>query len=196
VLRLNPTTLPPVALVHGVALVNTDAWEELSLTWNDRPGYGPLVATWEPQVAAAADVSAAARTATNGLLSLALMATNDPAANVLAYWSREGDANLGPRLHLVSTNGSVLSATQSFWVTVTAPVPLLPPRMSLLELSDGQFRFMVAGETAPHYAVQVSTNLTDWHTVYTTNAPLLPFSWSEVYQGDTACQFYRAVASP
>jgi hyaluronate lyase len=123
-LELTPTeTFTPVT--HAVAAATSDDWDELTLNWNNRPGSGVMLATWMPQtgVAGAAEVGLAARAVTNGWLSLRVFATND-AGGPVTYVSREGAAAQAPRLRVVTTNGPLLSATQSFWVKVYGP-PLL-----------------------------------------------------------------------
>jgi hyaluronate lyase len=197
-LVLTPTAEAHAALVHAVARANSDAWNEMTMTWNDRPGYGPLLATWQPRHAAVADVSALAGTAAagTGLLSLAVVATNDPAANVLSYWSREGgDPGTAPRLSVIYTNGFERAAVQTFWVTVEPVPPLAAPTISAPSLADGQFTFVVSGESASSYSIQVSTNLADWETVFSTNAPALPFLWNGPALAAGPHWFYRVLVS-
>ena len=38
-----------------------------------------------------------------------------------------------------------------------------------------QFSFNVGGQSGPDYAIETSTNLTQWSTVFTSNSPELPF---------------------
>jgi hypothetical protein len=195
--RLASTTVAHTSLVHAVAATVTNAWHEAGVTWNDRPGYGPWEATWKPALSAGPDVSDLVRTALggDGVVSLAVVATNDPAANVLTYWSREGSTNFGPRLSVTYTNGFERSSTQSFWVMV---LPAVIPAPSLMAPSvvAGRFGFTVTGAAGFGYAVQASSNLVHWQTVFTTNAATLPFSWREPGPAAEPARFFRVLAGP
>ena len=110
--------------VHAVAQSTNAAWDELTLNWNNRPGTSNALATWQPQagLTSSVEISDTARmTGANGLLSLRIYATNTTADGLVTYGSREGAANLAPSLAVVSTNGPLLSATQSFSVIVIGP---------------------------------------------------------------------------
>ncbi len=95
----------------------------------------------------------------------------------------------------VTDNGSPsMSATQMFQVTV-APLPL--PILTPVGLSDGQFTLRVTNSiTGPDYAVQGSTNLIDWSTLFITNSPATPFEWTDAYSADMPAQFYRIKVGP
>jgi glucosylceramidase len=98
---------------------------------------------------------------------------------------------------VVSDTGvPVMSATQSFWVTVNAPVQ---PSLSLPEYADHTMRFLVSGDVGPDYTVQMSTNLnsgTNWINHFTTNSPLLPFSFVDTVATNVFQQFYRIQLGP
>ncbi len=85
-----------------------------------------------------------------------------------------------------------LSATQSFNVTVN---PLTQPGVTSSTVG-GQFHLAVAGEVGPDYAVQVSTNLTGWQTIFTTNSPPAPFDWIDPNTSTFSVRFYRVVLGP
>jgi len=93
----------------------------------------------------------------------------------------------------VSDNGTPsLSATQSFSVVVN---PLSAPGISSLSFNGGQLGFNVSGQSGPDYAIETSTNLTQWSNVFTTNSPALPFIWTDT--NSTAPQrFYRVKLGP
>jgi hypothetical protein len=84
------------------------------------------------------------------------------------------------------------SATQSFSVTVN---PLASPTVTRPVLTNGEIGFSVGGQTGPDYAVESSTNLTNWNTVFITNSPAMPFSWS-TNTGTNPIQFYRIQTGP
>jgi hypothetical protein len=94
----------------------------------------------------------------------------------------------------VADNGSpILSATQSFSVTVN---PLTQPTAGSIVLNNGQLGFQVSGQTGPDYAVQGSTNLTAWNTLFITNSPPMPFSWTDTNAAILPAQFYRIKVGP
>jgi hypothetical protein len=93
----------------------------------------------------------------------------------------------------VSDNGSPsLSATQSFNVTVTAPAQ---PTVSS-SFAGGLLSISVTGDNGPDYAVQASTNLVDWQTIFTTNSPAVPFNYTDPATASYPVRFYRIVAGP
>lgn len=86
-----------------------------------------------------------------------------------------------------------LSATNHFTVMVNA---LTLPSIAFATLPNGQFNLTVTGQTGPDYAVQISTNLqADWITLYTTNTPVLPFTFTDTI-GTLPAQFYRVQVGP
>jgi beta-galactosidase len=94
----------------------------------------------------------------------------------------------------VADNGSPsLSATQSFQVIVN---PLTLPSFTAPAWSNGQFSLSVAGQPGPDYAMQATTNLIDWTTLWTTNSPPTPFSWMDTNAGAYPSRFYRLVVGP
>jgi hypothetical protein len=95
---------------------------------------------------------------------------------------------------MVADNGSPsLGATQNFTVTVN---PLTQPGLSAVGLSNRLIEFQVSGEMGPDYAVQVSTNLADWSTLFITNSPAMPFSWMDTNAATLPARFYRLKAGP
>src|SRR5204862_3342504 len=94
---------------------------------------------------------------------------------------------------VVSDNGSPsLSATQSFNATVTFPAQ---PNIAF-SFSGGLLSLSVTGDVGPDYAVQASTNLVDWQTVFTTNSPATPFNYTDPATAAYPVRFYRIVAGP
>jgi hypothetical protein len=86
-----------------------------------------------------------------------------------------------------------LSATQSFTVIVN---PLTPPALSALTLSNGQLAFEVSGQSGPDYAVETSTNLSAWNTLFITNFPAMPFIWRNTNAAAMPIQFFRVKIGP
>jgi hypothetical protein len=95
---------------------------------------------------------------------------------------------------MVADNGTPnMSATQSFSVTVS---PLAPPQFSApVLLNGGQLVLQVNGANGPDYQIQASTNLTDWSSVFTTNSPTMPFTWTNDTTG-SPMNFFRVLAGP
>jgi hypothetical protein len=94
---------------------------------------------------------------------------------------------------VVADNGTPsLSATQNFNVTVN---PLPQPSVGAPQVVGGQIGLSVSGQVGPDYAVQASTNLTDWNTLLITNPATMPFTWS-TNTGGLPAQFYRVKVGP
>jgi len=64
--------------------------------------------------------------------------------------------------------------------------------------TNGTFGVNVSGDSGPDYTIQGTTNLgrpTTWITLLTTNAPLLPFRWTDP-QTNLSQRFYRVLLGP
>ena len=197
-LLLTPTTtsLPGT---HAVAVVSNDSWSEASLAWTNKPASGPALATWAPQagVVVAVPVAAAVQgvAGSGGLLSLRLFATNSTADGFVQYGSKEGPATTAPQLEVTSANGPGLSATQSFWVRVSAPAS---PHLQVVGMSGHQIALEIAGSMGPDYVIEAATNLVDaaWIPRLITNSPALPFRWSDPEPSSGGQRFYRVRLGP
>jgi hypothetical protein len=122
----------------------------------------------------------------------------DPNSGVLTW--RPGTATAGSTKLFtvqVTDNGSPnLSATQSFQARVN---PLARPTISAPVLVNGQFQLRVNGDSGPDYFIQASTNLnspTNWVTVWVTNSPLMPFTWTGAMASNSPTLFYRVLLGP
>jgi len=95
---------------------------------------------------------------------------------------------------LATDNGSPpMSDTQTFSIAVLRPAqPLIAP------LPTGIFPplLTISGDSGPDYTVQASTNLIDWLAAYTTNPPVLPFSWIDPDAATFGRRFYRVLLGP
>jgi pectin methylesterase-like acyl-CoA thioesterase len=129
------------------------------------------------------------------LLSGPANATLNASSGVFTWRPLVSQANSSNFVEVVvADNGSPsLSATQSFRVFVN---PLTQPDVSSVALVAGQLALTVSGQTGPDYAVQASTNFTDWQTVFTTNSPILPFQWTDPNSGAYPLRFYRIAVGP
>jgi hypothetical protein len=86
-----------------------------------------------------------------------------------------------------------LATTQSFNVTVNA---LMPSAITNLARTGNQLVFTVNGQYGPDYAVEASTNLTDWSALLITNSPVMPFAWTNTEISSEPMFFYRIKAGP
>jgi hypothetical protein len=94
----------------------------------------------------------------------------------------------------VADNGSpIMSATQSFAITVN---PLTQPTAASIVLNNGKLGFQVSGQAGPDYAIQISSNLLGWSTLFTTNSPAMPFTWTDTNAATLPAQFYRIKVGP
>ena len=81
---------------------------------------------------------------------------------------------------------------QSFSIIVNQ---ISAPSISNTSITGGQFSINVSGQTGPDYAIEVSTNLTQWSTAFITNSPAVPFTWSDT-NFTMSQQFYRVKVGP
>ena len=145
--------------------------------------------------ASATDTDQPPQTLTFSLLSGISGATLNTNSGAFSWRPAVTNANTTNAFALeVADNGSPsLSATQSFSVTVN---PLTQPTASSIVLNNGQLGFQVNGQTGPDYAVQGSTNLIAWNTLFITNSPPMPFSWTDTNAAILPAQFYRIKVGP
>ena len=85
-----------------------------------------------------------------------------------------------------------MNATQSFSVVVN---PLSAPGISNISFASRPFSFKVSGQSGPDYAIETSTNLTQWSNVFITNSPALPFTWTDNVTNSPR-RFYRVKLGP
>ncbi len=90
---------------------------------------------------------------------------------------------------VVGANGIGL-VTSLTATSVVATAVNFAPALTSPALISGNFQFNISGITGSRYAVQTSTNLLNWNSVQTNNAP---FSFSS---GTSGTVFYRAVYLP
>ena len=142
----------------------------------------------------AADTNQPPQTLTFALLSGATNATLNTNSGAFSFRPLVTQANSSNNFTLkVSDNGTPsMSATQSFSVVVN---PLSAPGLSNISAAGGQFSFSVSGQSGPDYAVETSTNLTQWSNVFITNSPALPFNWTDATTNSPQ-RFYRIKLGP
>jgi len=144
--------------------------------------------------ASATDTDQPPQILTFSLLAGATNATLDASGGAFSFRplvTQSGSTNTF--LLKVSDSGTPsMSATQNFSVVVN---PLIAPSVSNLSSAGGQFSFSIGGQSGPDYAVETSTNLSQWSTVFVTNSPMLPFVWTDTNSGGPL-QFYRIKLGP
>jgi hypothetical protein len=144
--------------------------------------------------ASATDTDSPPQTLTFALLAGAANATLNTNSGAFSFRPLVTQANSTNNFTLkVSDNGSPsLSATQPFSVIVN---PLSAPGISSISFAGVQFSFSVSGLSGPDYAIETSTNLTQWSSVFITNSPALPFNWTDA-NFVAPQRFYRVKLGP
>jgi hypothetical protein len=144
--------------------------------------------------ASATDTDLPLQTLTFALLSGATNATLNTNSGAFSFRPLVTQLNSSNNFTLkVSDNGTPnLSATQSFSVVVN---PLSVPGIGNISVAGGRFSFNVSGQSGPDYAIEASTNLTQWSNVFITNSPALPFTWTDATT-NSAFRFYRIKLGP
>ena len=145
--------------------------------------------------ASATDTDQPPQTLTFALLAGATNATLNSSSGAFSFRPLVTQADSTNNFTLeVSDNGTPsMSATQSFSVMVNS---LSAPSVSNVSAAAGQFGFTVSGPNGPDYAVETSTNLTQWNTVFITNSPAAPFTWTDTNSSAAPQRFYRVKLGP
>ena len=144
--------------------------------------------------ASATDTDSPPQTLTFALLAGATNATFNTNSGAFSFRPLVTQANSTNNFTLkVSDNGSPsLSATQSFAVMVN---PLAAPAVANVSAAGGHLSFNISGQSGPDYAVETSTNLTQWNTAFITNSPVPPFTWMDTNSAIPQ-RFYRIKLGP
>ncbi len=58
---------------------------------------------------------------------------------------------------------------------------------------NGIIQLLISGAAGPNFTIQYSTNLVDWLEICTTNAPAVPFNWTNLEATNDVWRFYRVV---
>jgi hypothetical protein len=145
-------------------------------------------------IANATDTNQPPQTLTFALLAGATNATLNTNNGAFSFRPLVTQANStnGFTLKVADSGTPSLSATQSFSVFVN---PLSAPGLSNVSVAGGQFSFSVSGQSGPDYAIEASTNLTQWSNVFITNSPALPFNWTDATTNSPQ-RFYRIKLGP
>jgi hypothetical protein len=106
-----------------------------------------------------------------------------------------------PHAHLADAGGydcvvsNVNGVLPSSIATLTVSAPT-QPSVTAVAISGGQLAMTIAGDIGPDYAVQASTNLVDWQTIFTTNSPATPFNFADPDTSLYSIRFYRIAVGP
>jgi glucuronoarabinoxylan endo-1,4-beta-xylanase len=120
-------------------------------------------------------------------------ATLNSSSGVFSWRPHVSQANTTNLIKVqVTDSGSSMSATNAFNVVVN---PVTNPVVSGITFSAGQVSMTVNGPGGPDYTFLTSTDLINWQSVLTTNAPAVPFTF--VYTNlNNPNQFYRFQIGP
>jgi hypothetical protein len=203
-------TVPQTAIAPfqnlGIVFTTGAAWSGTcyidSVAWNANtpPTLAPItnqtvnVGQTVAFTASATDTDQPPQTLTFTLLAGATNATLNTNSGAFSFRPLATQANSTNSFTLkVSDNGTPpMSATQSFSVVVN---PLSAPGISNISVAGVQFSFSVSGQSGPDYAIETSTNLTQWSSVFITNSPALPFNWTDAATSSPV-RFYRVKLGP
>ena len=86
-----------------------------------------------------------------------------------------------------------LSATNLFSVVVN---PITAPVLGSVQLAPGRLNFTVTGPSGPNYTLLVSSNLTTWQSLGTTDSPALPVTFMDTNTAASPERFYRIQIGP
>ncbi|HEV2437778.1 MAG TPA: cellulase family glycosylhydrolase [Verrucomicrobiae bacterium] len=204
-----PTATTPVQAL-GIQFTTSAAWSGTcyidSVAWNivlpgnTPPTLAPIadqtvnVGQTVAFTASANDTDQPPQTLAFSLLSGPTNASINASSGAFSFRPLVSQANTTNPISLEVTDSGTppMSATQSFTVTVN---PLTQPQFSSAGWSNGQFVIQVSGQSGPDYEIQTTTNLTQWNAVFTTNTPVMPFSWQDP-AATNAAGFYRVVVGP
>jgi len=118
--------------------------------------------------------------------------TNCPGAtNVSLTISNVSSGDAGTYSVVVSNLSGVMVSREA---VLAVNVPASPVIVSVA-CSNGAFSLTFDGDAESSYGIQASSNLVSWQTVFTTNVPPLPFSWTDS-NAAAPHQFYRILLNP
>ncbi|MBW8869621.1 MAG: DUF4982 domain-containing protein [Acidobacteriales bacterium] len=191
---------------HNAGVLNTSVMDNLTATFGRASGAPILnpVGNQTVNVGQPVSLSVSGQDTNSPPFALAFSLLNAPtgaslnqtASNNAAFYWRPGvpDGSSTNQITLKVANNAwpSLSATQSFSVFVN---PLAAPGISSVSVAGGQFSFSASGQSGPDYAIETSTNLTQWSNVFITNSPALPFNWTDATT-NSAQRFYRIKLGP
>ncbi len=144
---------------------------------------------------AASDADVPPQTLAFGVLKSPAGATINPNTGLFAWRPAIAQAPATRAVSVVVSDSGVpvMSATQNFTVTVSAP---RQPALEAPTKINGLWGFWVHGDAGPDYTIQVSTNLTSWSLLGTATPTALPWFWLDTNSAAFPVRFYRALLGP
>jgi hypothetical protein len=197
-IKVTDNGTPPMSATQNFSVtVNPPTPPVLATIGNQTVNVGQTVAF----TATATDTNQPTPTLTFSLMNGPANATLTQVDNFDATFSLrptvpQANSTIPISIAVTDNNTPPLSATQSFSVMVN---PLTMPTLSAsdMNLANGQFSITVTGMAGPDYAVQFSTNLLSWITVFETNSPPSPFIWVDTNASLTnPAGFYQVLVGP
>jgi beta-glucanase (GH16 family) len=98
----------------------------------------------------------------------------------------------GEYLLRLTASNSLAQVSRDVPVTVVGTAPQLGSPL----VTDNQFQFQISGASGVTYTVQASTNLVAWANLFSTNASVTPFIWTDSAATNFPQQFYRVLLGP
>ncbi len=111
-------------------------------------------------------------------------------------YTNTGLANGTTYYYVVSQVNPVAESSNSIQVSAMPVSSSNHPPVLAASITNGQFGFLISGDTGPNYIIQVSTNLTTWTSVFTNNSPTLPYYWVDTNSAAYPVRYYRTILGP
>jgi regulation of enolase protein 1 (concanavalin A-like superfamily) len=193
---------------HNNAVLNTSVIGNFTASFlpNTAPVFAPIanqtvnVGQTVALTASATDSNFLLQTLTFNLLNGPANATLTQINNTNASFSwrpEVTDANTTNAINLQVADYGLpnLNSTQNFSIMVN---PLALPKVPSVSWNNGQFTLFVTDSiVGPDYAVEASSNLVDWSTLFITDSPpMASFQWTDTNALTLPMQFYRIKIGP
>ncbi len=113
---------------------------------------------------------------------------------MLSFGSRTGAFGSINGLSLGNGQTLVPAYSPTGFTLTAAGSPLTPPTLAFSRDASGLFRVQWQGNAGQTYRLDASTNLVDWISLLTTNAPGGRLDFTDPASATLPYRFYRAVA--
>lgn len=171
-------------------------WAKTNWLITAYPANAPFVVAQPQNVSIAAGQNATLATVAGGSGPLSYQwyfNTNTPitgATNSVLTLVNVQSSSAGSYSVIVTNSAGTATSTNAF-VSVTTTSS--GPQVSTPVFSSGAFSLTINGNSGQPITVQVSTNLTHWDNLFTTNPATLPFTWTDPATGNFTQRYYRIV---
>ncbi len=187
-------TSPTVGAGAGVL-----TWAKTNWLMTTYPATAPFVVTPPQNVTNSIGQSATFTVVAGGtgpLIYQWYFNTNTPIANATNSALVIGSIQLtnAGTYSVVVTNSAGSATSINALLNVGTTTPAAPQVAATY--TNGTFSLTVNGDAGHDYIIQVSTNVTDWASIFTNQSPTLPFSWSDPNTGNFSQRFYRIQLGP